>query len=247
MMIFHIIIFYAYYLTQHSNFIGIGQFDHGFRTPSSLFYFNSLFYLPVIKYNLFHIGSAIIYGSSILILLSNIRKSYENKRINYHFFFDLLSLIFIIVFFYRLAEHGTDRSAQILILLIISEIFLVFTLKRIEIYEISKLSILFAITISLKAFYFLYSLLLIPLLIIVLKNSDIKNFLNKIFSSKSFYFSILLIILVLITNVFNTGCIIYPLVNSCFANLDWGIPSKEVEMMALHYENWSKAGGHPIL
>ena len=236
---------YAYYLTQHSNFIGIGQFDHGFRTPSSLFYFNSLFYLPVIKYHLFHIGSAIIYGSSILILLSNIRKSYENKRINYHYFFDLLSLIFIIVFFYRLAEHGTDRSAQILILLIISEIFLVFTLKRIEIYEISKLSILFAITISLKAFYFLYSLLLIPLLIIVLKQSDIKNLLNKIFSNKSFYFSILLIILVLITNVFNTGCIIYPLVNSCFTNLDWGIPSKEVEMMALHYENWSKAGRTP--
>ena len=35
---------YTYYLTQNSSLIGIGSFNHGFRTPSSLFYFNSLFF-----------------------------------------------------------------------------------------------------------------------------------------------------------------------------------------------------------
>ena len=236
---------YTYYLTQNSSIIGIGSFNHGFRTPSSLFYFNSLFYLPIIKYYLFHLGSAIIFGSAVYIFFSNIREGIKKKKINYIYYFDLFSLIFILVFFYRLAEHGTDRSAQILIFLILTEILRILVLKKITIYEISILSILFSITISLKAFYFLYGLLLFPTLLIILKNNNFKVLLEKIFFNKAFYFSILLIILVLITNFFNTGCLIYPISTSCFLNFDWSIPLKEIDKMALHYENWSKAGMTP--
>ena len=236
---------YTYYLTQNSSLIGIGSFNHGFRTPSSLFYFNSLFYLPIIKYYLFHIGSAIIFGSAVFIFFSNIRESIKKKKINYIYYFDLFSLIFIIVFFYRLSEHGTDRSAQILIFLILTEIFRILVLKKITTYEISILSILFSITISLKAFYFLYGLLLFPTLFIILKNNKFEDFLKKILFNKAFYFSILLITLVLITNFFNTGCLIYPISISCFLSFDWSIPLKETEQMALHYENWSKAGMTP--
>ena len=236
---------YTYYLTQSSSIIGIGSFNHGFRTPSSLFYFNSLFYLPIIKYYLFHIGSAIIFGSAIYIFFSNIRESIKKKKINYIYYFDLFSLIFILVFFYRLSEHGTDRSAQILMFLIFTEIFRILILKKITIYEISILSILFSITISLKAFYFLYGLLLFPTLFIILKNNNFKVFLKKICFNKAFYFSILLIILVLITNFFNTGCLIYPISTSCLLSFDWSIPLKEIDKMALHYENWSKAGMTP--
>ncbi len=236
---------YTYYLTQNSFYIGIGQFNHGFRTPSSIFYFNSLFYLPIIKFYLFHIGSAIIFGSAIYIFLSNIIENIKKKKINYIYYFDLLSLIFILVFFYRLAEHGTDRSAQILILLIINEIFKVITLKKISNYEISKISILFAITISLKAFYFLYGLLLLPLLFIVFRRIRIGKLIKKVLVNRAFYFSIFLLTLVLITNFFNTGCLIYPLKSSCFSNFDWSIQQNEIEMMSLHYESWSKAGKTP--
>ena len=31
---------YTYYLTQDSFSFGVGQFNHGFRTPSSIFYLN---------------------------------------------------------------------------------------------------------------------------------------------------------------------------------------------------------------
>ena len=236
---------YTYYLTQNPSLIGIGNFNHGFRTPSSLFYFNSLYYLPIIKYHLFHIGSAIIYGSAIFVFFSNLKEKLKKNNINYLYFFDLLSLVFILVFFYRLAEHGTDRSAQILIFLIISETFKILILKKITFFEISKLSILFAITISLKAFYFLYGLLLIPLLIIASKKIGYKKLMEKIFVNKSLYLSLVLIITVLITNFFNTGCFIYPLLKSCFINFDWSIQTKVIESMALHYENWSKAGMTP--
>ena len=236
---------YTYYLTQSSSFVGIGQFNHGFRTPSSLFYFNSLFYLPIIKFHLFHIGSAIIYGSTIYIFFSNIIESIQKKKINYFYYYNLLALIFILVFFYRLAEHGTDRSAQILILLITTEIFKIFILKRISDFEVSKISILFAITISLKAFYFLYSLVLLPLLIFASKKIGFNNLIKKVFFNRTFYFSLLLLTFVIITNFLNTGCLIYPLINSCFSNLDWSIQLKEIEFMKLHYEGWSKAGKTP--
>ena len=35
---------YTYYLTQSDIHIGVGNFGHGFRTSSSIFYLNSLFY-----------------------------------------------------------------------------------------------------------------------------------------------------------------------------------------------------------
>ena len=70
---------YTYYLTQNPSLIGIGNFNHGFRTPSSLFYFNSLYYLPIIKYHLFHIGSAIIYGSAIFVFFSNLKEKLKKK------------------------------------------------------------------------------------------------------------------------------------------------------------------------
>ena len=236
---------YTYYLTQDSSLIGIGNFNHGFRTPSSLFYFNSLFYLPVVKYYLFHIGVAVIFGSTIFIFLSNLLEFIKKKKINYIYYFDLLSLIFILIFFYRLAEHGTDRSAQILSLLIVSEIFKVLSLKNIRNYDIAKLSILFSVTISLKVLYFLYGLLLVPIVFIISKRKDFKKLINEIVTNRVFQFSIFLLTLVLITNFFNTGCFVYPIVKTCFVSLDWSIPLKEIEKMALHYENWSKAGMTP--
>ena len=109
-----------------------------------------------------------------------------------------------------MAEHGTDRSAQILILLIITEIFKIFSSKKISNYEVSIISILFAITISLKAFYFLYGLILLPLLVLVSKRIGFRNLIGKVFFNRTFYLSLLLLIFVLITNFLNTGCLIYP-------------------------------------
>ena len=108
---------YSYYLTQYSALIGIGQFNHGFRTPSSIFYLNSLFYLPVVKYFTFYISTTLIFIFSNLILLSKILEKFETKKVSHYAFLCLLFLIFINIFFYRIQEHGTDRSAQILVLI----------------------------------------------------------------------------------------------------------------------------------
>ena len=90
-------------------------------------------------------------GFSNIILISNIKKCLENEKKNNFFFLNLLAFLFINIFFYRIAEHGTDRSAQILVF-----IFFIYILslrdnyKNFEI-EISKLIILISIIISIKS------------------------------------------------------------------------------------------------
>ena len=90
---------YTFYLTQENLIIGTGNLNHGFRTPSSIFYLNSLFYLPIIKYFSFHIGALLILGFSNLILIYKLKNDYDFKRYDFIFILTLLALLFINIFF----------------------------------------------------------------------------------------------------------------------------------------------------
>ena len=245
---------YTYYLTQQSAVFGVGQFNHGFRTPSSIFYINSLFYLPIVKYHLFNFSALYILGFANIILLKKIHNFFSDfklkknltKKINYITYLSLLAFAFINIFFYRIGEHGTDRSAQILILILV-----IFILEYLLIKKINKIYLFFIYTllgliISLKAFYILYLLLIIPLFFFVLEKKD--NFINTIkyfIQNKFFIFFLFLIILVFLSYFFNTGCFVYPISITCFENLSWALSIDTVEKMKNWYELWSKAGANP--
>ena len=214
---------YSYYLTQSSSYIGIGPFNHGFRTPSSIFYLNSLFYLPHIKYYLFHMPAILIMGFANIILLKKITQNIKENSINFITFFSLLSLLFIDIFFYRISEHGTDRSAQILIFILIIEILLLINFSTDKKDKLVKVYILIALIISFKAFYILY---------LIIKN-------------KFFIFFLVLVFLIIITNLFNSGCLLYPITFTCFDNLAWSFEIDQVQHMSRWYELWSKAGAGP--
>ena len=201
--------------------------------------------MPVINYNLFHIGSLVYFGFSIYLLVNKILNGLKNNQIDYLYYYNLLALIFIIVFFYRLAEHGTDRSALILVFIIISEILRIFNKVKISNYDVSIISVLYALIISLKAFYFLYIIMLIPLIFFIYSKLNIANIFKMFSKNKSVYFSIFLLFLVLFNNFLNTGCLIYPLEISCYTSFEWSIQKNEINRMILHYENWSKAGMTP--
>ena len=235
---------YSYYLNEFSMIVGVGPLNHGFRTPSSIFYLNSLFYLPYIDYYLYHMGAILVLGFSNIILISNIKKYLDKRENNQFFFFNLLTFIFINVFFYRIAEHGTDRSAQILIFL-----FFIYILSLRGSYEnfdniLPKLIVLLSLIISLKSFYILYFVFIIPFIYYIIK--DEKNYLiYKIFKTPILYFSILMGACVILVYFFNTGCLLYPVQQTCVSGIEWGIPKSEVSAANTHYQWWSKAGGGP--
>ena len=235
---------YIYYLTQSELVLGIGNFNHGFRTPSSIFYLNSLFYLPIIKYYFFQIGAILIMGFSCNYFIYLIKKGLKVKNYDKFFFLSLLFFLFTIIFFYRIAEHGTDRSAQILIFLLIIELLFIINFEKGIRENIVKISIILGLVISLKSFYILYLALILPVLYYFLIDKKFNNIL-LIFKNYFFYFFLLLFSNVLFVNFANSGCLIYPVSITCFDYFSWSIPLQEVSAMNDWYEQWSKAGANP--
>ena len=236
---------YSYYLTQNSLLIGIGQFNLGFRTPSSIFYLNSLFYLPIVKYFMFQMSAILIMGFSNLILLIKLKKNIDEHKINFITYFTLLVFIFINIFFYRIAEHGTDKSAQILVFILFIEIFLLTNFKINEKNQISRIYILIGLIISLKAFYVIYGVFFLAVLIYLLKIFNIKETLKTLIFNYYFIFFTILFLVILLTNFTNSGCLIYPVNLTCFDNIIWSIKSSEVAILNDWYEQWAKAGAGP--
>ena len=153
-----------------------------------------------------------------------------------------MSLIFVNVVFYRLGEHGTDRSSQILLLIIFILFFEILLYKNpYEKYlkNLYLLIILILLAASIKVIYYLY-LILIP--IILIKKKIFKKF---IFRNNYFLlcFSIIFLSVNLLTSFLNTGCLVYPSEKTCFGNKEWSIPKDEVKGLSIHYEWWAKAGG----
>ena len=242
---------YTFNLTQNSLDFGIGKINHGFRTPSSIFYLNSLFYLPLAEYYLFNFSAIFILGFSNIILLKKISNFFEDfklkiTKIDFLNYLSLLCFIFINIFFYRLSEHGTDRSAQILVFILMIYLLETFKNKEYNKIDLFFISILFTLIISLKAFYFLYLLFIIPLFYFLFKknNKFISTIKLLLFKRYSIY-SIFLLFLVILSYTVNTGCLLYPISFTCFESLAWSISSENVNMMNDWYELWSKAGANP--
>ena len=231
---------YTYYLTQEKLIIGVGNLVHAFRTPSSIFYLNSLFYLPFIKYFSFSFGAILIFGFSNLILINKLKDDYNKKIYDFVFFLTLLSFLFINIFFYRIAEHGTDRSAQILILILFIEVLSLYRKSIVVEKIISKILIILGLIISFKAFYVLYLLILIPIFFnnkkSILILSLFKNFYFYLFGSIGFF--------LILVNISNSGCIIYPVSFTCFSNFEWSL-FDHAKSSNDWFEQWAKAGAGP--
>ena len=233
---------YALSLTENKFIFGVGNLGHGFRTFSSLFFFHSTLFLPIIDFYLFNLGPFLILLFVNVCLILEINKKIKKNDLDYKYFFSLLVLAFINILFYRISEHGTDRSAQILLFLVfLLFIEILFIQKKIvekkKFIEVILLLIIFSA--SFKALFVIY-LGLIPYLIYKFGYKKILNYNIKFYLILSISLSSIFII-----NYFNTGCFLYPAVKTCSEKVIWHIPKNEVRIMNTHYEWWAKAGGGP--
>ena len=229
-------------LTENKIEFGISQFDIAFNHVSSLFYFHSLFKTFLTGNYFYQLGQITIFIFVNTILFESVFKKKDKKYLNVSFFLKIFLIIFLNIFFYRLAEHGTDRSAQILF-------FLVFILT-IDLFENNKLKndifeliiILFTLIISIKSFYLLYSILF---LLVYFKYFKI-NKLSKIFKIfPIIYICFFILLLTIISNVAASGCLLYPVATTCFDLFFWGYGKENVIGAMEWYEIWSKAGASP--
>ena len=234
---------YALNLSENNFIVGTGNFSHGFRTFSSLFYYHSTLFFPFINYHLFHIGPFYILFFFNFIIIKKLIGCLKSNNQDITFYYSLISLIFVNVVFYRIGEHGTDRSSQILLILVFLLFIKISFLKDNNqiLTAFSLMAILVTLAASMKAIYYLYFLLPI---ILIFKKKLFYELINK----KNFVLLFMILSSIglnLITYYLNTGCFLYPAEKTCLFQAEWSIPKDEVRIMSIHYEWWAKAGGGP--
>tara|TARA_Y200000002_G_scaffold368276_1_gene361172 strand:- start:673 stop:2298 length:1626 start_codon:yes stop_codon:yes gene_type:complete len=233
---------YISILTEFSHPLGIGLLNNGFRSPSSAFFIGSMFYLPGVNIYLFHITPAFVLGFSNLILIQKIFNEENFKLLKFTNFISLISLIFINIFFYRLAEHGTDRSGMILVIISFILFIKVINLKyKDHLSEIKFLIISLCFAITLKPFY----LINIPLILLLLLYDKTKDVFLNLFFSKTFWYCLSLIFFIIFYTFINSGCLFFPLTFTCFGNLPWSMDLNSINDIKIWFELWSKAGASP--
>ena len=83
---------YTISLIEFKKIFGIGNLEHGFRTPSSIFYFNSLFYLPTLEKSLINSGAIYFLIFSNIFFIQKIFNQLKNKKCDFILILSLLSL-----------------------------------------------------------------------------------------------------------------------------------------------------------
>ncbi len=239
---------YTISLIEFKKIFGVGNLEHGFRTPSSIFYLNSLFYLPILEKSLINSGAIYFLIFSNIFLIQKIFNRLKKKKYDFILILSLFSLLFINTIFYRLAEHGTDRSALILIFILAINYLEGTNRKLSKInfkYCYQKILVTTLLIISLKSFYLIYSIFIFLLFFEFRKIILEQNFYKKIFFERMSYYFLIGVTIFIFTIFSNTGCLIYPASFTCIDTFSWSIPKKEVIQMKTWYELWSKAGASP--
>ena len=232
---------YSLGLTENKIFMGLAQFGHGYKHHSSLFFFNSIIFLPYIKYYLFHsLGWFTLVFVNYLIIDFLLFK--KIKELTFEYFFYLFLILFINIKFSRIGGYGTDLSSQMILMTIFPLIYSTLQIDiKSNLFKSNLLMIILLITytVTLKAFFILNFLFLISFLFLY----DFKKIFNLVIFSKAFVFSIITIFLLISVNIAYTGCAIYPVQSTCLSNqLSWALEKDHVEKMYNWYQQWSKSG-----
>ena len=230
------------YLTEQKIIFGMGHLNHGYNLLSSLFFLNSILYLPFIEYYSFH------FSLLFFLIFFNYfiyREVLDNKNHDILKILYLFAFVFFNLSFNRLAEYGTDKAGQLLLILIVIKFiqYICFNTEKKNINELLFLIPLLGLCISLKTYFLPYILLGLLVIIINIKKFDI---IKKIFISKSILAFSLLIILNFSHHLISTGCFISPLPFTCFGdNVYWGKKISVIDDLSIWLEQWAKAGAGP--
>lgn len=230
------------YLTEQKVIFGMSILGHGYKLLSSLFFLNSSFYLPFIGYFSFHFSLLFFLIFFNFFLLKEIIHKGTHEVIKFLYVF---TFIFFNLSFNRIAEFGTDKAGQLLIVILVIKIFqhICYDNNKFKLNNILYLLPLLGFCISLKTYFLPY--ILMGLVIILLDAKLIKS-AKILFHSRSFYFLSAFLLIYFFHHFISTGCIISPLSFTCFGeNLFWADSSLEFKNLAQWLEQWSKAGAGP--
>lgn len=216
---------YISYLNEHKLIFGLSNIHFRFGMTSILQYLSAANFNLIFKEIGIVIPLASVVTFFIIYFFNKVLKILKNtKNISYSNIFSLFIIIFIAYKINRYSSFGNDAVAHLSLFYLLSKIL-----------SKEKPNLVFISLIAVFGFLnktTLIIILLIPLYFF-LKNLNIKNF--KIFLSLPSFFLILWVL----KNIFISGCLIYPIKETCFKNLSW-TDFEEIKNESISGEAWSK-------
>jgi hypothetical protein len=216
---------YVSFLNENKIIIGLSNIHFRFGVVSIIQYLSAINNNLIFKNIGIVIPLASIVTYFVIYFFNKVLKIIKNiENISHANIFALFIVVFISYKINRYSSFGNDAVAHLSLFYLLSKLL-----------EKNKVELSFVSLIAVFAFMNKTTLvlaLLIPLYLF-LKNISLKNI--KVFYS----FSSIFLICWIVKNLMITGCIVYPIKQSCFKNLNW-TDIKEVKIESLSGEVWSK-------
>lgn len=181
--------------------IGVNELSHRFFHSSLIGYVQILYVFPFLEYKLVHFPIFYLYVTTIGYFLYIVFNKTNSKEI----FYSIFCIIVLLTKFSRLSEFGYDYTSQFLLLIVFHKIYF----YKDKDTEIFKSILIFLFSFLIKPVTILFSPIF--LLIFFKKNFFVDQFLNK----RVIFFSLLLSIF-FTASILRTGCLFYPINQTCF-------------------------------
>jgi hypothetical protein len=202
---------YISYLNEHKIIFGLNFIHFRFAATSIIQYLSAFNYNFLFGLNGISVPLSIFALTIIFYFWERIFFFIKTKNYDLEFFFILFSSIFIAYKMNRYSGYGNDNTTHLLYFFLIS-LLLNNHFNR----NFDLISFIVIFIFLNKTTYIL------TLLIPVIYFFKHKLYLNKsTIIKKIFSLYNLLLFLWLLKNIIISGCIIYPITNSCFTNLEW--------------------------
>lgn len=197
---------------NHNLRIGVTHLNERFFHSSLLALNQSFLVLPYLDFKLVHLVPFFIYFSVIGYFFTIL---FSIKIKNSEVFYSLLCLMIMLIKFNRLSEFGYDYVGQFILLIVFHKIYFLNNDNN----EIIKAILYFVLTILIKPTCLLFS----PIMLFILYKKNIYFYKNV--TKLNYVLIVSLSIILFSSSFFKTGCIFYPLKETCFSakSISWSI------------------------
>jgi len=220
-------------LNENKLIFGLTNLHYRFGHTSIFQYISAIHVNFFLKEEFLNIPLATLPGIYFLYLFKNFKDELKNKN-NKNIIILFLIIAFSLYSFNRFSGLGNDGPANIFFFILIVQYLNIQNINRVNCNEFYIIAIISLFLAMLKPF--MIFALIIPIMLFL----NDKNKL-KLIKDKKNIFCLLLICLWILKNIFMSGCIIFPLKETCFNNLKYtnieivNLASKEAEAWAKGY------------
>ena len=215
-------------LNSEKIILGLSNLHFRYGHTSIVQYLSAIYNNLIFKDNGIVFAQAIIACSVIINFSYQIHNYIKTKKYDFHLYLLFFILIFIFYKMNRYSEYGNDAPSHFLFFFLVSEVVLYLNNKNSSLVN----------NIILSLFVIQNKILLLP--VVIFNFIGIKmNKIIKFFSDKNFYFLSFLFFIWITKNILITGCVIYPIKESCIKKLNW-TNIENINEVAQASEAWAK-------